>query len=43
MKYFKLEQWEKEISDAIENDEFVDAPDAEKEKRAPSFSCFIHA
>ena len=32
MKYFELEPWEKEISDAIENGEFVDAPDTEKEK-----------
>lgn len=32
MKYFELEPWEQEISNAIESGEFVSAPDAEKEK-----------
>lgn len=31
MKYEALEPWEKEISDAVENGEFVSSPDAEKE------------
>jgi predicted DNA binding CopG/RHH family protein len=31
MKYEALEPWEKEISDAVENSEFVSSPDAEKE------------
>lgn len=31
MKYGTLEPWEQEISDAIENGEFVSSPDAKEE------------
>ncbi len=32
LKDLQLDPWEQEISDAIENGEFVDAPNVEKEK-----------